>query len=432
MKQIGIQDQTYKNLWLAKDPTNNVLETVSNILEDIKENGLTAVVKYVQKFEDPSKDEESLAVNQERLTELASHVDSEFIESLEFAKRNIKKVAEAQLIHEKEISVVAGVTILEKVIPLDSVAIYVPAGRFPLVSSMLMGVITAQVANVSNIYVVTPKVCPLISAAASILNISQVFEIGGAQAIGAFAYGATGTQVSIPRVDKICGPGNAYVATAKELVSQDGTGIDMVAGPTEYLALVTEDYFKKNPKALTYICLDMLAQAEHGPDSKVALITNSKNVAEDTTRIIQKLLPQYPNSQKAIEDFGFIKICENVNIAIDIANELAPEHIWVEDTRVADQIKNAGTILIGTYSSAGNSDYVDGPNHVLPTNLNAQMRGGLSVLDFIKVVSQHHITDEGLKNLGRHGYNIGAKEGLIAHADSIRIRLEDLDEQQKK
>jgi histidinol dehydrogenase len=304
-----------------------------------------------------------------------------------------------------------GISLGQMVRPLESVGCYVPGGRYPLVSTLLMTVIPAQVAGVKNIRVVSPKPSGEVLAAAAMLGVREFYRVGGAQAVAVLAYGTS----SIPRVDKIVGPGNAYVTVAKKLVSFD-CAIDFLAGPTEAVVL-------SESGVPEFIAADLVAQAEHDPETLAVLITTSRKLAGSVKVSTAQLAKGNPIAQQSLRARGAILIAESREQARDWANRLAPEHITVakEDLPL---IQNAGSVFVGDYSAQAAGDYASGPNHVLPTSGQARFRGGLSVADFVKVITVQQLSAKGLRRIAPAIECLAGAEGLPAHAESIRVRCE--------
>jgi len=304
-----------------------------------------------------------------------------------------------------------GISVGQIVRLLDSVACYVPGGRYPLVSTLLMTVIPAQVAGVKRICVVSPRAHAQVLAAAGMLGVSEVYRIGGAQAIAALAYGTAG----IARVDKIVGPGNLYVTVAKKLVSYD-CAIDFLAGPTEIVIVSSRGRAE-------FIAADLVAQAEHDPDALAVFITTRQGLAAEVKRYVGQLAWQNLTAREALRQNGFILLAQTRQQALDWANQIAPEHITVEEQNLSS-IRNAGSVFVGDYSAQSVGDYASGPNHVLPTGGAARFRGGLSVLDFVKLISVQKLTAPGLRSIAGVVRSLAETEGLRAHAESIRIRCD--------
>jgi histidinol dehydrogenase len=324
------------------------------------------------------------------------------------AAANIRKFAERQKPGEW-MDTRAGVSVGQLVRPVDSVGCYVPGGRHPLVSTLMMTVIPAQVAGVPRICVVSPNPSKELLATASELGVTEFYRLGGAQAIASLAYGTK----SIGRVDKIVGPGNLYVTIAKKLVAFD-CAIDMIAGPTETV-VVNHDGNSE------WIAADLVAQAEHDPDAMSILITCSQRLAKQTLDAAQSQARTNPVAQQSLKNNGCILIARTEKQAMDWANQLAPEHITVSDRDVA-RVRNAGSVFVGEYSPEAAGDYATGPNHVLPTGGVARFRGGLTVFDFLKLVTVQRLSRQGLRSIAPTVIALAEVEGLKAHADSIRVR----------
>jgi histidinol dehydrogenase len=309
----------------------------------------------------------------------------------------------------------AGVSVGQLVRPLGSVGCYVPGGRFPLVSTLLMTVIPAQVAGVKNIRVVSPRPTRELLAAAGMLGVREFYRAGGAQAIAALAYGTE----TLPRVDKIVGPGNLYVTAAKKFVAFD-CAIDMIAGPTEVVIISSNG----NP---AFIAADLIAQAEHDPETLAVFITSSRKLASSVVSEIslgaQGHSPRRENviAEQSLRSRGAALIASSRTQALNWANRIAPEHITV-DKRDLSLIHNAGSVFIGDYSAQAAGDYASGPNHVLPTGGAARFRGGLSVMDFVKIITVQELSARGLNRIASTVEHLAESEGLRAHAESIRVR----------
>jgi histidinol dehydrogenase len=328
--------------------------------------------------------------------------------ALQTAEKNIREFSERQKPKEWTHSA-NGIALGQLVRPLDSAGCYVPGGRFPLVSTLLMTVIPAQVAGVTNIGVVSPRPSAEVLAAACMLGVRDFFRVGGAQAIASLAYGTE----AIPRVDKIVGPGNLYVTAAKKLVSFD-CAIDMLAGPTEVLIVSDEG----EP---AFIAADLVAQAEHDPETLAAFITTSKKLAALVSTSLKKCLLDNAIAAKALAARGALLIARTRQQAFDWANRIAPEHITVEK-RDLSRVCNAGSVFVGDHSAQAAGDYASGPNHVLPTAGSARFRGGLSVIDFVKLITVQELSSRGLHRIAPAVVRLAETEGLRAHAGSIRLR----------
>lgn len=386
---------------------------VRNIVDDVRRNGNRALLKYARKF-DGLGAKQSLRVGESELRAAWKAAPKEFRAALQLAEKNIRRFCEWQKPKEWRRSA-NGVTLGQLVRPLDSAGCYVPGGRFPLVSTLLMTVIPAQVAGVKNIRVVSPKPSREVLAAAGMLGVKEFYRVGGAQAIAALAYGTE----TIARVDKIVGPGNLYVTAAKKLVSFD-CAIDMLAGPTE--GMIVSD--KGEP---AFIAADLLAQAEHDPETLVVFVTMSKRLAQSVSMQVDDggrgLPPLNDNAitAKSISPRGAILIARSKAQAFDWANRIAPEHITVEKDALT-LVENAGSVFVGDYSAQAAGDYASGPNHVLPTAGAARFRGGLSVMDFVKLITVQDLSSQGLNRIAQSIVTLAETEGLKAHADSIRVR----------
>ena len=381
---------------------------VRRIIADVRKYGDRAVRKYAKRWDGLSK-QEPLRVSEEKINEAWKSISTELRSSLRAAAANIRRFCEWQKPAEW-MRTRQGISVGQIVRPLDSVGCYVPGGRYPLVSTLLMTVIPAQVAGVQNIRVVSPQPRTEVLAAAGMLGVREVYRIGGAQAVAALAYG---TQ-SVPRVDKIVGPGNLYVTAAKKLVAFD-CAIDFLAGPTE--VVIVSD--KGNAE---FIAADLVAQAEHDTETFAAFITTNDKLAQQVARATEKLSAANAVAKESLHRNGAILISTSRRQNFEWANELASEHLTVDAGDVA-LVRNAGSIFVGDYSAQAAGDYASGPNHVLPTGGAARFRGGLSVFDFVKVISVQRLSRPGLKSIAPVVESLANAEGLRAHADSIRTRV---------
>ena len=380
---------------------------VRAIINDVRRNGDRALRRYAERWDDLAKNH-PLQVSEAEMAAALKALPSDTRKSLRQAAQSIRHFCEWQKPRgwtRKR----GGVSLGQMAIPLDSVGCYVPGGRYPLVSTLLMVVIPAQVAAVENIRVVSPKPSTEVLAAAGMLGVREFYRVGGAQAIAALAYGTK----TVQRVDKIVGPGNAYVTTAKKLVSFD-CSIDFLAGPTEAVVLSESG----NPK---FIAADLVSQAEHDPDALSIFITTNQKLAEAVALSMDEAARDNPIARKSLQRQGVILLATSREKVRDWANALAPEHITIarEDLRY---IRNAGSIFVGDYSPQAAGDYASGPNHVLPTSGQARFRGGLSVLDFIKLITVQELTRNGLKQKRRTVETLAQVEGLRAHAASVSVR----------
>jgi histidinol dehydrogenase len=384
---------------------------VKPMLEAVKKRGDAAVMEYARQFD--SLERKSLRVPEEELATAAAGLSPAFKAAVKTASANIRAYAKLQLPVAKSVTVSPGLKLGQIVRPLDTVAAYIPAGRYPLPSTLLMTVIPAQVAGVPNICVTSPRVVPEIYGTASLLKVPNVFQMGGAQAIAAFAYGTK----TVPRADRIVGPGNIYVAAAKKLLAGE-VGIDFIAGPTEILMIAEEGN-------AAWIAADMLAQAEHDTDASAVLLTTSKLLALAVQSEIEKQLGTLSTAKTArvaIDKNSAIILMESVDQAIEVANRFAPEHLSIPSASWLKQIRHAGSVFIGPHSPEAAGDYASGPNHVLPTSGAARLRGGLSAADYVKVISTQELSASALKKLTPAVTTLARAEGLEAHARSVEVR----------
>ena len=406
-----------------KENVFNVADTVSEIIKTVREQGDKALLAYCEKFDKVCLS--CLEVTAEEIDEAFGLVEPEFIEILKEAKENIyafhsRQVRNSFLINEKD-----GVIIGQKVIPIEKVGLYVPGGTAAYPSSVLMNAIPAKIAGCSEIVMVTPpsadgKVNPAILAAAKVAGVDRIFKVGGAQAVAALAYGTE----SVPAVDKIVGPGNAFVAEAKKQVF-GRVAIDMIAGPSEILVVADGTC---NP---VYVAADLLSQAEHDKNATAVLVTDSRELAESTAEEIERqlaLLAREEIARTSIENNGKIIITDSIDEAIEVANALAPEHLEIcvdEPFKYLDKIRHAGSVFMGKYCPEALGDYFAGPNHTLPTSGTARFSSPLSVDDFVKKTQFSYYTEDALARVAEKVEFFANKEGLTAHAKSAIIRTED-------
>ncbi len=379
---------------------------VAPILEAVRSRGDEAVLEYARKFDGL---EGGLTVSTSN-----ARVSPQFQSALETAAKNVREYAELQLPRDTWTEFPDGRRLGSMVRPLESMGAYIPAGRYPLPSTLLMTVIPAQVAGVRTICVTSPHPSMEILAAARFLEIENIFRIGGAQAIAALAFGTA----TVPKVDRIVGPGNIYVAAAKKLLAGE-VGIDFVAGPTE-IVIIAED---ADPR---YIAADMLAQAEHDVEASSILLTTSRSLAEQVVAEVARQLESLataPVACEAIRNNSAVILCPSMDAAVEASNQLAPEHLAIYDAALLPKIQHAGSVFIGPSSPEAAGDYATGPNHVLPTSGAARIRGGLSSADFVKVISVQELTRSSLRNLAPAITTLARAEGLEAHARSIEVRL---------
>lgn len=385
------------------------------ILADVRKNGDAALFGWARKLDGVRLTTRSLWIDASEMRAASRNSPRELWRAIEHAARNIRRVAEQQRPRSWSVSVEPGVRVGQRVTPLGTIGCYIPGGRFSLFSTLLMTAIPAQVAGVKRIVVACPKPSPAFLAAAEFLGISELARMGGAQAIAAFAYG---TQ-SVPRVDKICGPGNRYVTAAKRIVSND-CAIDMPAGPTEVLILATGG----NPR---FIAADFLAQAEHDPGAVALLVTPSARLAKAVAAEVAAQLRELPETNpawKSLKQACAILVAPSLEAAIGFANRVAPEHLSIPNANVklVRKLSEAGSVFLGPWSAQPIGDYASGTNHVLPTSGWAAARGGLSVSDFVKCSSTQRISREGLKRLAPVVAAMARAEGLEAHARAVEVR----------
>lgn len=403
-------------------PEADVAAIVADIIADVKENGDTAVKAYCAKFD--KAELTSLEVTPEEIQEAISQVEPEFLDILREAAENIRSFHSRQVRNSFVIADKPGIVLGQKITPIEKVGVYVPGGTAAYPSTVLMDTIPAKIAGCPQLVMVTPpgrdgKVNPAILAAASIAGVNRIFKVGGAQAIAALAYGTE----SIPRVDKIVGPGNAFVAEAKKQVF-GRVSIDMIAGPSEILVIADG---KSNP---VHVAADLLSQAEHDKLASAVLVTDSEELALAVQAELERQLPLLPRQEIArasIENNGKIIVAETLMAGIEIANEIAPEHLelQVDDPfSYLDAIQNAGSIFLGRSCPEALGDYFAGPNHTLPTSGTARFSNPLSVDDFVKKSQFSYYTPEALAKAADKIAAFAEKEGLRAHGRSVTIRKE--------
>ena len=409
---LRILDQAEATAFLnrAAQRLDDALEIVKPIVQNVRDRGDAAVREYAEKLDGFTG--ESFVI------ESCGELDPALLEAVTIAAKNIRDFAQQQLVKPWQTTTSDGRTLGQIVRPLDSVGVYVPAGRYPLLSTMLMTVIPAQVAGVGTITVVCPQPNAQILALAKWLGLKTIVQLGGAQAIASLAYG---TQ-SIAKVQRIVGPGNSYVAAAKKLVAGD-VGIDFIAGPSEIVLVANAG----NP---TWIAADMLAQCEHDVEARAILLTTSTTLATEVQAQVALQLLTLPTADVAslaVVNNSAIIVCQGVEEIIELVNEIAPEHLAIPDESLpvdslVDKIVNAGSIFIGRFSTEAAGDYASGPNHVLPTSGVAALRGGLSVNDFVKVITTQSLSEDALRQLTPAVTQLARAEGLEAHARSVEVR----------
>lgn len=380
---------------------------VKKIVDRVRRDGDSALRRYAERW-DGLASRQALQVSESEIAQSWSAISPAVRNALAHAAQNVRQFCRWQRPRPWK-RARQGASLGQLVIPLDSVGCYVPGGRHALVSTLLMTAIPAQTAGVKNIRVVSPNPSPEIMAACSLLGVRELYRVGGAQAIAAMAYGTE----TIPRVDKIVGPGNVYVTVAKKLVGFD-CAIDFVAGPTEALVM-------SETGCSEFIAADLLSQAEHDPAALAVFITTSNRLAKAVSRDLKRLAEKNPTAQSALRNHGTILLAESREQAREWANLLAPEHITLTPEDLP-YIRNAGSIFVGEYSAQAAGDYASGPNHVLPTSGQARWRGGLSVLDFVKLVTVQKFSRQGLQTIAQTVECLAELEGLHGHAESVRVR----------
>lgn len=427
---LQLNAATEKQLLRARQFRDIEAERVAaKIIADVRKRGDTALFTWTKKLDRLNLNSKNIwqactgAASlrpslPSRETSATASISAEFLRAAKHAATNIRAVAEKQLPRPWSLTVEPGVTIHQHVSPIDTIGCYIPGGRHALISTLIMTVVPAQIAGVKNIVVVCPHPNPELLAAANFLGIKQIAQIGGAQSIAALAYGTH----SIPRVEKIFGPGNRYVTAAKQIVSSD-CAIDLPAGPTEAIALTNDA--RANAK---WIASDLLAQAEHAPDAGSFFVTTSKSLAQKVQSELAAQLAQLSQKNPAhvsMQKTGAILLANSTNQAIDFVNRFAPEHLSLPGTDAAELQKSctaAGTIFVGPYAAQPLGDYASGGNHVLPTAGWARRRGGLSTADFVKCIIVQQINRTGFQRLANDVQLLANAEGLQAHSNAIEIR----------
>ena len=387
---------------------------VGPIIEDVRRRGDEALVEHARKLDGLVGD--SVRIGREDVRRAGEELSADFRSAVETACEQVLAFAELQKPRSWRKEVGRGVELGQIVRPLDSVAAYVPGGRYPLPSTVMMTVLPAQAAGVRTISIASPGPSPETLGTAALLEVDNVFRMGGAQAIAAFAFGTE----TVPKAQRIVGPGNIYVAAAKRLLAGE-VGIDFVAGPTEIVLIASDG----NPRR---IAADMLAQSEHDTDAAAILLTDSHALAEKVSLEVERRLADLPTAdvaRVAIDNNSAAVVTRTLDEAAELSNRFAPEHLVIPDESMLDSIENAGSVFIGEWSPEAAGDYASGPNHVLPTGGAAGLRGGLSILDYLKIISVQKLSPEGLRRLAPAITTLARAEGLEAHARSIEVRLDD-------
>jgi histidinol dehydrogenase len=381
---------------------------VRRIVNTVRRNGDRALRNYATKWDGLGKSE-TLRVPETELHEAWQRTSPELKDAITQAAANIRRYCEWQKPQEWRREIHPGVCVGQLVRPLESVGCYVPGGRYPLPSTLLMTVIPAQVAGVPQIRVVSPRPAQATLAAAAFLGVREFYRVGGAQAVAALAYGTE----SIPHVNKIVGPGNRYVTAAKKLVGFD-CAIEFLAGPTEAV-IISE---KGNS---VFIACDLVAQAEHDPDALCVLITNSRELAKAVQTEVHKRTRVNPIAAASLSRRGAILLVGSIDEAVDAANRIAPEHLTLP-AELAPAVQNAGSIFLNEFTPQAAGDYISGPNHVLPTGAMARVRGGLSVLDYVRIIACQEVSRKAMRRIGLSAITLAEAEGLCGHAESLRMR----------
>lgn len=386
----------------------DVIPAVRRIVSDVRRNGDRALRRYSTRWDGLGK-QEPLRVSEEDLKQAWEQTPRELREAITQAAANIRHYCEWQKPAEWRREIHPGVCVGQLIRPLDSVGCYVPGGRYPLPSTLLMTVIPAQVAGVGQIRVASPRPAQITLAAAFFLGVREFYCVGGAQAIAALAYGTK----TIPPVKKIVGPGNRYVTAAKKLVAFD-CAIEFLAGPTE-AALISA---RGNP---AWIASDLVAQAEHDPDALCIFITTARELAKTVQREVEQHTRTNPVARQSLSQKGAILVVASLDEAVDTANRIAPEHLTLP-AELAPAVRNAGSVFLDEFSPQAAGDYISGPNHVLPTGGMARVRGGLSVLDFVRIIACQELSAKGIRGIAPAAIALAEAEGLSGHAQSLRVR----------
>jgi histidinol dehydrogenase len=415
-----------KSTWptILKRPqlvTGDINKVVFPILQEVKKKGDVALIRFTEKFDGVKL--KKLTVDPSEIEEAVKKVDPQLLEAMDMAIRNIERFHLAQQLETKLVQTSPGVTCWQKAVAIEKVGLYVPGGSAPLFSTVLMLAIPARIAGCSEVVLCSPpdkhgNIHPAVLSAAKKTGITKIYKIGGAQAIAAMAYGTE----TVPRVYKIFGPGNQYVTAAKQVLSREDVAIDMPAGPSE-LAVIADQKARAD-----FIAADLLSQAEHGTDSQVMLVTNSEILAEKVNLEVKFQLDALPRKALAsgsLENSRII-VVSNLEEAIELVNTYAPEHliIMTEDADwLAEKVINAGSVFIGAYAPESAGDYVSGTNHTLPTNGYARVYNGVNLDHYVKKITFQQISKEGLENIGPAIMKMAETEALIAHKNSVSLRI---------
>ena len=402
-----------------------LLPRVQQIIDDVRENGDEAVLKYTHEFDQVQL--QSIALNESVKANAENALSNALKAAIQTAKGNIEKFHLPQLQKMDRIETMPGVWCWRKSVGIESVGIYIPGGTAPLFSTVLMLGVPAKIAGCKNIILCTPPNCegeihPAIIYAASLVGVTHIYTIGGVQAIAAMAYGTA----TVPKVNKIFGPGNQYVTAAKQLVQQSGVAIDMPAGPSEVCV------WADGVSIPSFVAADLLSQAEHGVDSQVLLVASSEKIVTEVQAALEEQLAHLSRKEmaaKALENSKAVVI-ENTNEALEFINQYAPEHLIMSIENadiVAEKVINAGSVFIGNYSPESVGDYASGTNHTLPTNGYASAYSGVSVDSFVKKITFQQLTERGLVNIGKAVMEMANAESLDAHANAVAVRLKEIE-----
>ncbi len=401
--------------------TGALFGTVSKVLDDVRLNGDEALRRYELEFDHVSL--EKLNVEDGEFYEAVNYIPEDLKKAIDVAYSNIHKFHSAQRFEEIKVETSPGVTCIQRSVPISKVGLYIPGGTAPLFSTVLMLAIPAKIAGCSEIVLCSPpdrngKINPYILYAARIAGVTNVYKVGGAQAVAAMAYGTE----SVPKVDKIFGPGNQYVVAAKQLVSLSDVAIDMPAGPSEVEVLTDE---RSNP---SFVAADLLSQAEHGADSQVLLVSTDRNMIDKVVVELEKQLEELPRKEIAAKSISHSQAIyvDNMETAISITNEYAPEHLILSVKNyndIASKITNAGSVFLGQYACESAGDYASGTNHTLPTKAYAKAYSGLCLDSFMRKMTLQELTPQGIKSIGHAVELMAGAEGLDAHKNAMTLRL---------
>jgi histidinol dehydrogenase len=417
MRIIPASDRAALDALLLRDSARDegIASQAAAIVDDVRTRGDAALKEWTRTLDRTRSDIQEpvsiAAIGRDEMKRGWNSTSAAVRRALKVAATHLRAVARRQVPRPFTVMLGSGHRVEQRVQPLGRVGCYVPGGRYPLPSTLLMTVVPARAAGVDDVVVVCPKPTPVVLAAAFAAGADAIYPVGGAQAIGALAYGTN----TVPRVDKIVGPGNAWVAAAKSLVAAD-CPIDLHAGPSEIVVCSTRG-------RADWIAADLIAQAEHDPAARAILITTSKRLAAAVTTAVEAAMPSEGPAAEAIETNGGVVVAQNRREAIALVNRFAPEHLVIDEDDSPDLYRTAGTIFVGNWSVQAAGDYCTGSNHVLPTGGAGRFRGGLSAADFVRVFSVQTLSERALKRIGPAAATLADAEGLAAHAASIRARL---------